>query len=125
MSEQATKIFVAGHRGMVGSAVCRRLAQLQPADPFENVQILTADRSQLDLTDQEATRSFFQSHAPDAVVFAAAKVGGIVANNSYPVEFLAQNLAMATNAIQAAYDAGVQRFLFLGSTCIYPRDCPQ
>ena len=112
------KIYVAGHRGMVGSAVCRRLADA-PCD------VVTATRAELNLCDREATSDFFQHHRPDAVVFAAAKVGGIVANNTYPVEFLAENLQMATSAIEAAFHSGVRRFLFLGSTCIYPRDCPQ
>jgi GDP-L-fucose synthase len=111
-------IYVAGHRGMVGSAVCRALAN-------SNTNVVTADRSQLDLCDADATADFFQQHRPDAVIFAAAKVGGIVANNTYPVEFLSQNISMATNAINAAFEAKVSRFLFLGSTCIYPRDCPQ
>lgn len=112
------KVYVAGHRGMVGSAVCRALAN-------RGVEALTADRSELDLCDGAATAEFFRCHRPDTVIFAAAKVGGIVANNTYPVEFLSQNISMATNAINAAYDGGVSRFLFLGSTCIYPRDCPQ
>ena len=112
------KIYVAGHRGMAGSALCRRLA----AEPCE---VLTATRSQLDLRDAEATTRFFAETRPAAVIFAAARVGGIVANNTYPVEFLSDNVLMATHAINAAYAAGVERFLFLGSTCIYPRDCQQ
>lgn len=112
------RIYVAGHRGMVGSAVCRRLAR-------EGVHVITASRDGLDLRDRRATAQFFSDHRPDAVIFAAAKVGGIVANHSYPVEFLSDNLLMSTHAIEAAYAEGVQRFLFLGSTCIYPRDCPQ
>lgn len=112
------KVYVAGHRGMVGSAVCRRLAD-------SSSEIVTATRDELDLCDKEAARDFLRHHRPDAVVFAAAKVGGIVANQSYPVEFLSENLQMAVSAIEAAYHSGVQRFLFLGSTCIYPRDCPQ
>tara|TARA_R110002049_G_scaffold47902_2_gene138476 strand:+ start:6729 stop:7634 length:906 start_codon:yes stop_codon:yes gene_type:complete len=103
---------------MVGAAVCRRLAD-------EPVEIVTATRQELDLSDPGQTKSFFQEHQPDAVVFAAAKVGGIVANNTYPVEFLSENILMAVAAINAAFDSGVKRFLFLGSTCIYPRDCPQ
>lgn len=112
------KVYVAGHRGMVGSAVCRALEN-------RGAEVLTADRSELDLSDGAATAEFFRRHHPETVIFAAAKVGGIVANNTYPVEFLSQNISMATNAINAAYDSGVDRFLFLGSTCIYPRDCPQ
>jgi GDP-L-fucose synthase len=112
------KIFVAGHRGMVGSAVLRRLAD-------EPIDVLTVDRKELDLCDPGETRAFFQQHEPDAVIFAAAKVGGIVANNTYPVEFLSENVLMAVNAIGAAFESGVTRFLFLGSTCIYPRDCDQ
>ena len=112
------KIFVAGHRGMVGSAVCRRLAET-PA------QVMTAGRDELDLCDATQTREFFASQRPDAVIFAAAKVGGIVANNTYPVEFLSDNVLMSVNAINAAFESEVTRFLFLGSTCIYPRDCEQ
>ncbi len=112
------KVYVAGHRGMVGSAVCRVLAGTR-------ADILTADRGEVDLCDAAATNAFFQRHQPKTVIFAAAKVGGIVANHSYPVDFLSQNILMATHAINAAFDSGVKRFLFLGSTCIYPRDCPQ
>ncbi|WP_146461749.1 GDP-L-fucose synthase family protein [Rubripirellula tenax] len=112
------KVYVAGHRGMVGSALCRRLAD-------EPCEVITADRGTLDLCDSDATLAFFNQHRPSTVIFAAAKVGGIVANNTYPVEFLSQNVTMAMSAINAAYAAGVRRFLFLGSTCIYPRDCPQ
>jgi GDP-L-fucose synthase len=113
------RIFVTGHRGMVGSAVCRRLA----AEP--DVDCLTCSRDELDLTDGPAVRAFFEDQKPDAVIFAAARVGGIVANNSYPVEFLSENVAMEIAAITAAKETGVERFLFLGSTCIYPRDCAQ
>ncbi len=116
--DRTEKIFVAGHRGMVGSAVCRRLSE-------ENVQVVTASRDVLDLTDPSAVDAFFATHRFDAVVFAAAKVGGIVANRTYPVEFLSDNVLMASHAINAAYRTKVSRFLFLGSTCIYPRDCPQ
>jgi GDP-L-fucose synthase len=112
------KIFVAGHRGMVGSSVCRILAST-------DCEVVTAARSSLDLCDFSRTKDFFEANRFDAVLFAAARVGGIVANNTYPVEFLSDNLLMATNAINAAYTTGVKRFLFLGSTCIYPRDCPQ
>ncbi len=111
-------IFVAGHRGMVGSAVCRRLE-------CESVDVLTASRDELNLCDPQATADYFAAHQPDAVVFAAAKVGGVLANDSYPVEFLSDNVMMSVGAINAAYRSGVKRFLFLGSTCIYPRDCQQ
>jgi len=112
------KIFVAGHRGMVGSALCRRLAAT-------SCEVLTAARDSLDLTQADSTHDFLATHRPDTVVFAAAKVGGILANDTYPVEFLTDNLMMAANTIDAAYRNGVGRFLFLGSTCIYPRDCDQ
>lgn len=112
------KIFVAGHRGMVGSAVCRRLAS-GPND------VLTASRNELDLCDMGAISDYFAQHRPDAIIFAAARVGGIHANHTYPVQFLSDNVLMAVGAINAAYQAGIQRFLFLGSTCIYPRDCQQ
>ncbi|GAA5508544.1 GDP-L-fucose synthase [Novipirellula caenicola] len=119
MTEISGKIYVAGHRGMVGSAVCRRLAS------EKNCEVLTATRDQLDLTNQRAVEDFFARERPDAVIFAAARVGGVLANDTYPVEFLGDNVLMSTFAINAAYTAGVKRFLFLGSTCIYPRDCPQ
>ncbi len=118
MTQSLGKVFVAGHRGMVGAAVCRRLSS-------ENCTIITATREKLNLTDANSVDSYFQTERPDAVVFAAAKVGGVVANNTYPVEFLSENILMSTLAINAAYRAGVKRFLFLGSTCIYPRDCAQ
>ena len=113
------KLFVSGHNGMVGSAVCRRFAQ-QP-----DVQLITRSRADLDLTDGPQVQAFFHQEKPDAVVFCAAKVGGIHANNTYPVEFMTENLQMAVHSITAAYQAGVKRFLFLGSTCIYPRLAPQ
>jgi GDP-L-fucose synthase len=113
------KIFVSGHNGMVGSAVCRRYAR-EPG-----VTLLTRSRSELDLTDADAVSDFFREETPDAVIFCAAKVGGIHANNSYPVEFMTDNLQMAVNSIRSAYENGVSRFLFLGSTCIYPRLAPQ
>jgi GDP-L-fucose synthase len=119
----AKRIFVAGHRGMVGSAVCRAIEQR--CGSTGSPQVLTATRSELDLTDPAATLAFFQKHQPDVVIFAAAKVGGIVANNNYPVEFLSDNVLMSIAAIKAAHQTNVGRFLFLGSTCIYPRDCPQ
>jgi len=112
-------VYVAGHNGMVGSAVVRLLQQ-RGYD-----RIITRSRRELDLTDQQAVQQFFKSQRPDVVVFAAAKVGGILANNSYPAEFLYQNLAMASNAVHSAWQTGTQRFLFLGSTCIYPRRATQ
>jgi len=114
-----TRIYVAGHGGMVGSAVLRALESIGAR------QVLTRTRSELDLTDQHATRQFFLRERPQCVVFAAARVGGILANSTYPAEFIYQNLAMATNAVHAAYESACQRFLYLGSTCIYPREAPQ
>ena len=112
------KIFVAGHRGMVGSAIVRRLSS-------ENCAILKADRNTLDLLDQSAVRSWMAKNKPDAVVLAAAKVGGIVANDTYPADFLIDNLVIETNVIDAAFRADVTRLLFLGSSCIYPKFAPQ
>jgi len=114
-----SRIYVAGHRGLVGSALMRRLAQ----DGYTN--IITRTHKELDLTNQAAVDAFFGEEAPEYVFLAAAKVGGIVANNSYPAEFIGQNLKIQTNVIDAAYRNGVKRLLFLGSSCIYPRDCPQ
>lgn len=112
------RIFVAGHRGMVGSAVVRNL---QSAD----CQLVLADRQQLDLTRQESVERFLQSERPEVVVIAAARVGGIHANQTYPADFIRDNLLLATHLIDGSYRAGVQRLLFLGSTCIYPRMAPQ
>ena len=108
------RIFVAGHRGMVGSAIVRRLQG-------KGCEILTADRGQLDLLDQTATRAWLANERPDAVVLAAAKVGGIRANDSYPADFLYDNLMIAANVIDAAHRADIDRLLFLGSSCIYPK----
>lgn len=105
---------------MVGSAVCRRMTANWP-----DAELILQSRSELDLCDQMAVRHFFTSERPDVVVFCAAKVGGIHANNTYPAEFGYQNLMMAANAIHAAYETEVERFLFLGSTCIYPREAAQ
>lgn len=113
------KIFVAGHSGMVGSALVRALK----ARGYTN--LLTRDRRQLDLLDQYAVHAFFATERPDYVFLAAAKVGGIHANNNLRAEFIYQNLVIETNVINAAHEAGVQRLLFLGSSCIYPRACPQ
>ena len=112
------RVFVAGHRGMVGSAICRRLEQ-------ENCEVLTAGRDTMDLRDQAAVRAWFNRERPDTVVLAAAKVGGIMANATYPVDFLYDNLALETNVIEAAFRNGVGRLLFLGSSCIYPVHAPQ
>ena len=114
-----SKIFVAGHRGLAGSAIVRRLR----AKGFRN--IVTRPHAELDLVDQRAVREFFKREKPEAVFLAAGKVGGILANNTYPAEFIFQNLAIEANVIDEAYRSGVQRLLFLGSSCIYPRDCPQ
>ena len=114
-----SSVYVAGHRGMVGSAVVRLLKQRG----FD--RILTASRDELDLTSQQAVDQFFAQNRPDYVVFAAAKVGGILANKTYPADFIYQNLMMASNAIHAAWQHQTSRFLFLGSTCIYPRLAPQ
>ena len=114
-----TRIYVAGHRGMVGSAISRRLAQT------EGVELLTRTHAELDLTNQAAVDQFFAAEQPDYVYLAAAKVGGIWANNSYPAEFIYQNLMIEANVIHAAYRAGVKRLLLLGSSCIYPRLAPQ
>lgn len=113
------KIYVAGHRGMVGSAVVRHLRTLG----YHN--ILTRTSQELDLSQQEAVHAFMQAEKPDVAVIAAAKVGGIHANNTYPAEFIYQNLAIAQNTIHAAYLAGTARLLFLGSTCIYPKFAEQ
>ena len=117
--DKTDKIFVAGHRGMVGSAVMRRLQ----ADGFKN--LLIRDRSELDLTDESAVRKFFLKEKPTIVICAAAKVGGIQANNDYPVQFLLDNLRIQNNVIRSAYDSEVRKLLFLGSSCIYPKFAPQ
>ena len=117
--EKSEKIFVAGHRGLVGSALVRKLAQ----DGFANV--LTRDRAGLDLRNQAQVASFFTEEKPALVIFAAAKVGGIKANNDLPVEFLLENTEMQNNVIRAAYESGVRKLLFLGSSCIYPKHAPQ
>jgi GDP-L-fucose synthase len=115
------KIYVAGHRGMVGSAIVRQLlAHGHPAK-----RIVTRTHAELDLTDQAAVRAFFESEQPDQVYLAAAKVGGIHANNTYPAEFIYQNLMIEANVIDAAFRQGVRQLLFLGSSCIYPKLAPQ
>jgi GDP-L-fucose synthase len=113
------RIFVAGHRGMVGSAIVRQL------EKEADVDILTATRSELNLLDQTAVQSWFHQHAVDQVYLAAAKVGGIHANNEYPAEFIYENLMIEANIIHAAHQSGVQKLLFLGSSCIYPKNAEQ
>jgi GDP-L-fucose synthase len=117
--DKQSKIYVAGHRGMVGSAIIRRLE----SGGYTNILIRT--HAELDLTNQAAVSHFFQVEKPDYVFLAAAKVGGIYANNTYRAEFIYQNLMIEANIINSAWTAGVERLLFLGSSCIYPRDCPQ
>jgi GDP-L-fucose synthase len=112
-------IYVAGHRGPVGSAICRNLLR----QGFE--RLLLRSRAELDLTNAIAVRSFFELERPEYVFLAAAKVGGILANNTYPADFIRENLIIETNVIDACYRAGVDRLLFLGSSCIYPKLCPQ
>ncbi len=113
------RIYVAGHRGMVGSAIVRALQQQG------RTHIITRTRAELDLTDQAAARTFFETEKPDQVYLAAAKVGGIHANNSYPAEFIYENLMVQSNVIHQAWRAGVGKLLFLGSSCIYPKLAPQ
>lgn len=115
------KIFVAGHRGMVGSAIIRNLA----SRGYDPAQIITRPRAELDLTDQHAVDRFFAAEKPQQVYLAAARVGGIHANNSYPADFIRDNLVLQSNVIEAARLNGVDRLLFLGSSCIYPRLAPQ
>jgi GDP-L-fucose synthase len=114
----AKRIWVAGHRGMVGSAIVRRLAS-------ERCEILTADRKTVDLTRQRETEEWIAANKPDGIFLAAARVGGIVANDTRPAEFLQENLAIQTNVIHAAHKTGVKKLMFLGSSCIYPRLAPQ
>ena len=113
------KIFVAGHRGMVGSAICRQLKKKS------EVEIITRTREELDLCDQSAVHEFMKTEKPDEVILAAAKVGGIHANNTYPAEFIYQNLQIQNNVIHAAHINDVEKLLFLGSSCIYPRAVEQ
>ena len=114
-----SKIYVAGHRGLVGSALMRQL------ETHGYGNLVTRTHAELDLTDQMAVRNFFAAERPEYVFLAAAKVGGIHANNTYPAEFIHQNLAIQTNVIHESWRNNVKRLLFLGSSCIYPRDCPQ
>jgi GDP-L-fucose synthase len=116
---EGTRIFVAGHAGLVGSAICRRLAR----GGFTNV--LTRTHAELDLTRQNAVDEFFRSERPQVVFLAAARVGGIRANSTYPADFIRDNLLIQTHVIEAAHRNGVERFVFLGSSCVYPRLAPQ
>jgi GDP-L-fucose synthase len=117
--DKSSRIFVAGHRGLAGSAICRSLER------EGYTQLLRRTRSELDLFDQEAVNGFFQEYRPDYVFLAAAKVGGILANNTYPADFIRENLTIQSNVIDASYRSGVKRLLFLGSSCIYPMAASQ
>ena len=117
--ELYSKIFVAGHNGLVGSAILRKLQQ----EGYSN--LITRSREQLDLIDKRAVEHFFEQEKPEYVFLAAAKVGGIMANQSYPADFIYQNISIQSNVIDAAYTFKTKKLLFLGSSCIYPRDCPQ
>lgn len=112
------RIFVAGHRGMVGRVITRRLLA-------DNVEVISRDRNELDLLDQDAVRNFMKNEKPDAVVIAAAKVGGIYANNRYPADFIYQNLMIQCNVIHQSLCSGIEKLLLLGSSCIYPKSAPQ
>lgn len=114
-----SRIFVAGHRGLVGSAITRFLQK----SGYKNLILKT--HKELELTDRQAVNNFFETEKPDYVFLAAARVGGIIANNTYPAEFIFSNLDVQTNVIHASYTHKVKRLLFLGSSCIYPRECPQ
>tara|TARA_B100000242_G_scaffold287323_1_gene253969 strand:+ start:1681 stop:2637 length:957 start_codon:yes stop_codon:yes gene_type:complete len=113
------KVFVAGHGGMVGSALCRQL------EKHSNVEVVTRVRQELDLCDQRAVQEFMQSERPDEVILAAAKVGGIYANNNFPADFIYQNLQIQNNVISAAHITGIQKLLFLGASCVYPSHIQQ
>lgn len=117
--DKNAKIYIAGHRGMVGSAIVRRLQQ----GGYQN--LVVRGQEELDLTDQAAVRAFMRQEKPDYLFLAAAMVGGIHANNTYRADFIYRNLMIEANVVEAAFSAGVERLLFLGSSCIYPRDCPQ
>uniref|UniRef100_A0A7C5Z5T2 GDP-L-fucose synthase n=1 Tax=Caldicellulosiruptor owensensis TaxID=55205 RepID=A0A7C5Z5T2_9FIRM len=117
--EKSSKIFVAGHRGLVGSAIVRKLQK----EGYTN--LILKGREEVDLTRQEEVERFFEKERPEYVFLAAAKVGGIHANRTYPAEFIYQNLMIECNVIHSAYKYGVKKLLFLGSSCIYPRECPQ
>ncbi|SHF44264.1 GDP-L-fucose synthase [Ruegeria intermedia] len=117
------KIYVAGHRGMVGGAILRRLEARKAAG--EALELVTRTHAELDLTDQAAVRGFMETERPDVVILAAAKVGGIHANNTYPADFIYENLMIECNVIHQAFAAGVKQLLQLGSSCIYPKEAPQ
>lgn len=117
--QPSSRVFIAGHRGLVGSAICRRLT----GAGYDRLLLRTS--RELDLTERSAVWEFFRDQRPEYVVLAAAKVGGIHANSKYPVDFIRDNLLIQSNAIDACYEFGVKRLLFLGSSCIYPRLCPQ
>jgi GDP-L-fucose synthase len=117
--QASAKIYIAGHRGLAGSAIVRQLQHRG----YNN--LVWRSHAELELSDQAAVRGFFERERPEYVFLAAAKVGGIVANNSYPAEFIYSNLAIQTNVLHESWRTGVKRLLFLGSSCIYPRDCPQ
>ena len=119
MGALPSTIFVAGHRGMVGGALIRRL------EKESGIRLLTASREECDLCNQASVDSWISEHKPDAVIVAAAKVGGIHANDTYPADFIYENLMIAANLVHASYRAGIERLLFLGSSCIYPRMAPQ
>ena len=119
MINKKSKIFVAGHKGMVGSAILRKLEE----KGYKN--IITVDKKKLDLTNQKKVNDFFKKKKPDFVFMAAAKVGGIYSNNTYKAEFINVNLSIQTNVIDSAYKAGVKNLIFLGSSCVYPRNCKQ
>ena len=117
--DKSSRIFVAGHRGLVGGAILRRLQSAGYAN------LITRTRAEVDLTDQSAVRAFFDAERPEYVFLAAAKVGGILANSTYPADFIRENLQIQTNVIDAAYRSGVKKLEFLGSSCIYPKLAPQ
>lgn len=117
--QRGSSVYVAGHKGLVGSALVRRLAA------EDGLRLILRSRDELDLTNQQATAAFFASERPDYVFVAAAKVGGIQANRTLPADFIRENLLIQTNLIHSAWANGAKKLLFLGSSCIYPRDCPQ
>ena len=119
ISNLKKKIFIAGHKGMVGSSILRKIQHKK------NIQILVRDRNELDLTNQKSVNNFFLQNKPDEVYISAAKVGGILANKSFPADFIYSNLAIQINIIHAAFNAGVKKVLFLGSSCIYPKFAKQ